>query len=144
MAGEILHRLDAVEADARAVETAGRWYAELFGVDVGVARDSVAADLRLLTNDKKLAPGSVLIAVAELRFLYKVTLKKDWQFDEIIPVPKKPQNPPGGTEPLRGRPVSRQRREPQASRDPDHVLRRRPAHLRSRALDPAPPLIARG
>src|SRR5216683_6407543 len=30
-----------------------------------------------LTNEKKLAPGSVLIAVAALRFLYKVSLKKD-------------------------------------------------------------------
>ena len=45
-----------------------------------------------LTNDKKLAPSSILIAVAALRFLYKVTLKKDWRFDEIIPVPKKPQS----------------------------------------------------
>ena len=31
-----------------------------------------------LTNEKKLAPGSILIAVAALRFLYKVSLKKDW------------------------------------------------------------------
>ena len=29
-----------------------------------------------LTNEKKLAPGSVLIAVAALRFLYKVSLKR--------------------------------------------------------------------
>jgi site-specific recombinase XerD len=33
-----------------------------------------------LTNEKKLAPGSVLIAVAALRFLYKVSLKKNWSF----------------------------------------------------------------
>jgi hypothetical protein len=31
-----------------------------------------------LTNEKKLSPGSILIAVAALRFLYKVTLRKDW------------------------------------------------------------------
>jgi site-specific recombinase XerD len=43
-----------------------------------------------LTNEKKLAPGSVLIAVAALRFLYKVSLKRDWQFDDVIPAPKKP------------------------------------------------------
>ena len=30
-----------------------------------------------LTNEKKLAPGSIHIAVAALRFLYKVTLNKD-------------------------------------------------------------------
>ena len=29
-----------------------------------------------LTNEKKLSPGSVLIAVSALRFLYKVTLKR--------------------------------------------------------------------
>ena len=38
-----------------------------------------------LTNEKKLAPGSILIAVAALRFLYKVTLKKDWSVDRHHP-----------------------------------------------------------
>ena len=47
-----------------------------------------------LTNEKKLAPGSVLIAVAALRFLYKVCLRKDWAFEEVIPAPKKPQTLP--------------------------------------------------
>ena len=42
-----------------------------------------------LTNERKLAPGSVLIAVAALRFLYKVSLKKDWTFADAIPAPKK-------------------------------------------------------
>src|SRR6204780_4809742 len=35
-----------------------------------------------LTNERKLAPGSVLIAVAALRFLYKVSLKKNWKFED--------------------------------------------------------------
>lgn len=47
-----------------------------------------------LTDEKKLAPGSVLIAVAALRFLYKVSLKRDWPFDDVIPAPKKPQKLP--------------------------------------------------
>ncbi len=47
-----------------------------------------------LTNEKKLAPGSILIAVAALRFLYKVSLKKDWTFEDVIPAPKKPQTLP--------------------------------------------------
>jgi len=47
-----------------------------------------------LTNERKLAPGSVLIAVAALRFLYKVSLKKDWTFADAIPAPKKPQKLP--------------------------------------------------
>src|SRR6202158_2172058 len=47
-----------------------------------------------LTNEKKLAPSSVLIAVSALRFLYKVSLKKDWSFEDMIPAPKKPQKLP--------------------------------------------------
>ena len=47
-----------------------------------------------LTNERKLAPSSVLIAVAALRFLYKVSLKREWPFDEVIPAPKKPQKLP--------------------------------------------------
>ena len=47
-----------------------------------------------LTNEKKLAPSSILIAVAALRFLYRVTLHKDWPFEQIIPAPKKPQTLP--------------------------------------------------
>lgn len=47
-----------------------------------------------LVNEKKLAPGSLRIAVASLRFLYKVTLKKDWTFEDFIPAPKKPQTLP--------------------------------------------------
>jgi len=47
-----------------------------------------------LTSEKKLATGSVLIAVAALRFLYKVSLKKDWSFEDVIPAPKKPQRLP--------------------------------------------------
>jgi site-specific recombinase XerD len=47
-----------------------------------------------LTNERKLATGSVLIAVAALRFLYKVSLKKDWAFEDVIPAPKKPEKLP--------------------------------------------------
>jgi len=47
-----------------------------------------------LTNEKKLAPGSILIAVAALRFLYKVSLQKDWRFEDVIPAPKRPQTLP--------------------------------------------------
>jgi integrase/recombinase XerD len=47
-----------------------------------------------LATEKKLATGSILIAVSALRFLYKVTLKKDWTFADIIPAPTKPQTLP--------------------------------------------------
>lgn len=42
-----------------------------------------------LLNDKKLNPKSVGCAAAALRFLYKVTLKRDWPVEDI-PLPKKP------------------------------------------------------
>jgi site-specific recombinase XerD len=47
-----------------------------------------------LTNERKLATSSILIAVSALRFLYKVSLKRDWPFQDIIPAPKKPQKLP--------------------------------------------------
>jgi integrase/recombinase XerD len=47
-----------------------------------------------LTNERKLAPGSVVIAVAALRFVYKVSLHKDWIVEDVIPAPKKPQKLP--------------------------------------------------
>jgi site-specific recombinase XerD len=42
-----------------------------------------------LTNERKLAPGSLCIIASALRFLYKVTLKRTW-VDTEIPLPKKP------------------------------------------------------
>jgi integrase/recombinase XerD len=47
-----------------------------------------------LTNEKKLATGSILIAVSALRFLYGISLKKDWSFEDVIPTAKKPQKLP--------------------------------------------------
>jgi len=38
-----------------------------------------------LTNEKKLAPSSITIANSAIRFLYKVTLKKDWNLADAIP-----------------------------------------------------------
>ncbi len=46
-----------------------------------------------LTTEKELAISSILIAVAALRFLYKLTLKKAWAIKDI-PAPKKPQKLP--------------------------------------------------
>ena len=47
-----------------------------------------------LTNEKKLQPESILIAVSAIRFLYRISLKKDWTFEEVIPACKKPQKLP--------------------------------------------------
>ena len=42
-----------------------------------------------LTNERKLAPSSIQLAVGALRFLYRITLKRDWN-DEDFPLPKRP------------------------------------------------------
>jgi site-specific recombinase XerD len=47
-----------------------------------------------LTNERKLAPSSIHTAVSAIRFLYRVTLKKDWALGEDIPLPKKPTKLP--------------------------------------------------
>jgi integrase/recombinase XerD len=47
-----------------------------------------------LTNERKLATKSILVAISAIRFLYKVTLKKNWVFEDIIPAPKAPQTLP--------------------------------------------------
>jgi site-specific recombinase XerD len=47
-----------------------------------------------LTNERKPAPSSIILAVAALRFLYKITLHKDWTLQEVLPSPKKPQKLP--------------------------------------------------
>jgi integrase/recombinase XerD len=47
-----------------------------------------------LTNEKKLAPGSILIATAALRFLYIVTMKRPWDVAEVLPMPKALQTLP--------------------------------------------------
>jgi integrase/recombinase XerD len=42
-----------------------------------------------LTSERKIAPGTLCIVASALRFLYKVTLKREW-VDREIPLPKKP------------------------------------------------------
>ncbi len=60
----------------------------------GLGPEDIRSYQVYLTNEKKLAPGSIVVAVSALRFVYQVTLKKDWRFDDVIPAPKKPQTLP--------------------------------------------------
>ena len=56
--------------------------------------DEIRSYLIYLTSERKLAPGSIHIAIAALRFFYRVTLKREWTFEEVLPLPKKPQKLP--------------------------------------------------
>lgn len=56
------------------------------------------ADIRAyqihLTQDRQLSASSILVAVAAIRFLYKITLKRDWNIEEVVPTCRKPQRLP--------------------------------------------------
>jgi integrase/recombinase XerD len=47
-----------------------------------------------LIKEKRLAPKSISTAVSALRFLYTITLKKNWLVGNVIPAPKVPQTLP--------------------------------------------------
>jgi integrase/recombinase XerD len=70
-------------------------FARHFGKSpVELCPDDIRTYQVYLTNERKLAPGSILIAVSAIRFLYKVTLKREWSLEEAIPTCKKPQKLP--------------------------------------------------
>ncbi len=47
-----------------------------------------------LISEKKLAPNSVRLAVAALRFFYQITLHKNWSFRELFPAAHRPRKLP--------------------------------------------------
>ena len=51
--------------------------------------EAIRAYQLYLTQTRRLSPSSVSVVTGALRFLYKVTLKRDWAIDEI-PMPKRP------------------------------------------------------
>jgi len=59
-----------------------------------LGREEIRTYQVYLTNEKKLSPSSIHTAVSALRFLYKVTLKKSWTFEDVLPLPKKQQKLP--------------------------------------------------
>jgi integrase/recombinase XerD len=51
--------------------------------------EEIRAWLVYLREERKLVPGSLGPTIGALRFLYRVTLKRDWS-DEDFPLPRKP------------------------------------------------------
>jgi len=51
--------------------------------------DEIRAYQHHLVHERKLSASSLFVAVGALRFLYRVTLKKDWPIETIIPTPKR-------------------------------------------------------
>lgn len=47
-----------------------------------------------LASERKLSASSLFVAVSALRFLYRVTLKKNWPIETIVPAPKRHRRVP--------------------------------------------------
>ena len=70
-------------------------FARHFGTSpAALGPEEIRADQVYLINDKHLAPASLVITVAALRFLYTVTLQQDWPVNVIILAPKRPKTLP--------------------------------------------------
>ncbi len=76
------------------VETVARFARHFGRSPAGLGPEDIRAYQVHLTNERGLAPSSLIVAVSALRFLYRVTLRKRWAFDDGIPVPKKPRSLP--------------------------------------------------
>ena len=76
------------------VETVARFARHFDRSPARLGPEAIRAYQVYLTNERRLAPSSVVVAVSALRFLYRVTLRKQWVFEDVIPVPKKPRSLP--------------------------------------------------
>lgn len=56
--------------------------------------DEIRAYQLYMAQEKHLSASSILVAIAAIRFLYKVTLKRDWNVEEVVPTCRKPQKLP--------------------------------------------------
>ncbi|MER9482864.1 phage integrase N-terminal SAM-like domain-containing protein [Mesorhizobium sp. M0494] len=53
-----------------------------------LGREDIRTYQVYLANEKKLSPGSIRTPIAALRFLYNVTLERDWAPEEVLPLPR--------------------------------------------------------
>ena len=76
------------------VETVARFARYFDRAPARLGPEQIRAYQVYLTTERRLATSSLLVAVSALRFLYRVTLRKRWSFDDVLPAPKKPQRLP--------------------------------------------------
>ena len=76
-----------------------------------------------LARDKHLAASSISVAVAALRFFYTVTLKRAWTVEDDIPTGRQPQKLPSVLSQEEVSQFLDAVEKPEASRDPDRLLR---------------------
>jgi integrase/recombinase XerD len=59
-----------------------------------VVPDEIRSYQLYLWTERKAAPATVAIAVSALRFLYSVTLQRNWVMEIALPLPKRPATLP--------------------------------------------------
>lgn len=59
-----------------------------------LGREDIRTYQVYLTDEKRLSPSSIQVAIGALRFLYLVTLRRDWDPAAMLPLPKRPQRLP--------------------------------------------------
>jgi len=70
------------------LEQISRFARHVHGSPAGLGPDQIRAYQIYLANERQLAVASRQVTVAALRFLYRVTLKKPWVIDDVVPAPK--------------------------------------------------------
>ena len=83
-----------------------------------------------LVEDRRLAASSISVAVAALRFVYTVTLRRPWIVEDDIPTSRQPKKLPVVPSPEEVVRFPGRSEKPEASDDPDRVLRDGAAHFR--------------
>jgi integrase/recombinase XerD len=69
-------------------------FARHFGKSPEVLGPAEIRAYQLHLTQRRLSASSISVAVAAIRFLYKVTLGREWSVDEIIPTCRRPQKLP--------------------------------------------------
>jgi integrase/recombinase XerD len=69
-------------------------FARHFGKSPEVLGPAEIRTYQLYLTQRRLSASSISVAVAAIRFLYKVTLGREWSVDEIIPTCRRPQKLP--------------------------------------------------
>ena len=96
---------------------------------LGPGRDPGLAD-STWSRRGDLAASSISVAVAALRFVYTVTLKRPWIVEDDIPTGRQAEEAARCAEPGGSRSVPGRGEKPETSGDPDRVLRDGAAHFR--------------
>ena len=75
-----------------------------------------------LTQERRLAASSIIVAVSALRFFFTVTLKRPWIVEDDIPAGRQAKKLSVVVQPGRGLAFPWRHRQPEAAGDPDRLL----------------------